>query len=427
VRWSVRRKLLLQLALIPTLLLGVELVFRGWLYATDVPYDSAATARQIEVIANRVDRPLVAWNAGRNRSPDAQEPPPRRVPSPTHGWDYDHLVERIDSLQRYYRSERGRKTYDILIIGGSVAAGFSRDGSERLIELLAADPRFAGRKLATFSLARGGFKQPQQLNQVTYALAMGIAPDAVINLDGFNEVALGNQNTDYFAHPLHPSIPHWGHLVLFGRADAPMLDGMLALRGAQKRARDLASLSADWGRGAVLGSLFLAALSGVQGDHVVASVNYARAISRRGRRLRLFGPAYDHDFEAVMDQIVSGWYEASRSLAAVCEAHEVYYVHALQPTLHDHGSKPLTPEEVRTGQAHPTWERGVPYAYPLLRAAGERLRDEGVVYVDGSLVLRDSDQTLYYDACHFEAAGHVLLADRIAAAFLAGLPADESR
>jgi hypothetical protein len=421
VGWSTRKKLLLQLVLIPVLLLGVEGIFRVWLRVTAEPYDAQLTAKRIQALADRIDRPLVAWNTGAARRADAVGPPPERVPSPTHGWDYDNVPARIRSLQRYFRTEKGKETYDVMIIGGSVAAGFHRDGSERLIELLSADPRLAGRPVSTFGMARGGFKQPQQLNQVSYALAMGITPDAVLNLDGFNEVALGNQNTGYYAHPLHPSIPHWGHLVIFGRADKFMLDGMVALRGAQLRARSLANSSLGWEQSAVLGRLFERAMFGVRGDHVKATMQYGNAIALRGRHLRLFGPDFDRDFEAVMEQVVSGWAEASRSLHAICEAHSVHYVHALQPTLHDHGSKPLTPDEVRTGAAHPTWEQSVPRAYPLLREAGASLREDGVAFVDGSMVLRDSEETLYFDACHFHPPGQVLLAEEIAAGFLNGL------
>ncbi len=416
--WTTRRKLLLSLALIPVLLASVELLFRGWLRVTGTPYDAAQTRLQVEAIADQTGRRLADWHAGR----DTDAPPPIRIPSPTHGWDHDQAPERIRSLQNYFRSPKGRETYDVLIIGGSVANGFHRDGSQRLIELLRADPRLSGRSVATFCLARGGFKQPQQLNQVTYALAMGIQPDAVINLDGFNEVALGNQNDEYEAHPLHPSVFHWGHLVLFGRADGAMLDGMLGVRRAQKRARSLADAAAAWEWSAVLGSLFRSAMFDARRDHATSTLQYGGALARRGQTLRLFGADYDREFEVIMDQIVVAWSESSLSMHAVCEAHSVYYVHALQPTLHDHGSKPLTSEELRTSAALASWKSAAAHAYPMLRAAGERLREQGVVFVDGSLVLRDSQETLYYDACHFAAPGHVLLAEEIAAGFLAGLP-----
>ena len=40
----------------------------------------------------------------------------------------------------------------------------------------------------------GGYKQPQQLAALSEALLLGVPLDVVVNIDGYNEVALGKSD-----------------------------------------------------------------------------------------------------------------------------------------------------------------------------------------------------------------------------------------
>jgi hypothetical protein len=94
------------------------------------------------------------------------------------------------------------------------------------------------------------------------------------------------------------------------------------------------------------------------------------------------------------------------------------YLHVLQPTLHDQGSKPLTPQEIAGDNAHESWKEACRQGYPLLRAAGERLKAMHVNFLDASMLFKDVQESLYFDACHFRVAGNVMLAELIAPEFL---------
>ncbi|MEM6794047.1 MAG: SDR family NAD(P)-dependent oxidoreductase, partial [Acidobacteriota bacterium] len=74
------------------------------------------------------------------------------------------------------------------IFGGSVAVGLARAPS--LVAELRRSPALAGKRLWIRIFALGGYKQPQQLIALNYALALGEKLDIVINLDGFNDIAL---------------------------------------------------------------------------------------------------------------------------------------------------------------------------------------------------------------------------------------------
>ncbi len=99
-------------------------------------------------------------------------------------------------------------------------------------------------------------------------------------------------------------------------------------------------------------------------------------------------------------------------------ARDITYLHVLQPTLHDEGSKPLTDDERRTGKAPEVWESAARSGYPLLREAGAKLREQGVAFHDGSSTFATLEEQVYYDACHFRKPGHDVLADSVARALL---------
>ena len=76
------------------------------------------------------------------------------------------------------------------IFGGSVADMLSVGGADALRAGLARAPAFHGREIVLVSLAAPGYKQPQALMTLNYLLVLGAHFDAVVNLDGVNELAL---------------------------------------------------------------------------------------------------------------------------------------------------------------------------------------------------------------------------------------------
>jgi len=86
---------------------------------------------------------------------------------------------------------RDRSDQDLVVgvFGGSFAAGFSVI-KRRVLGQLDKVGRFAGKNLLVMTFAVAGHKQPQQLMALNYLLSLGARIDLVINLDGFNEIAL---------------------------------------------------------------------------------------------------------------------------------------------------------------------------------------------------------------------------------------------
>ncbi len=312
-------------------------------------------------------------------------------------------------------------SFRVLLLGGSVAANFGFHGRERLLARLAADPRLAGRELDLLGFARPSHKQPQQLHALATLLALGLEPDAVINLDGFNEVAVGLDNARRGLHPVQPAAGQWLPLLGGSGVDRARRDAVAVARARLVEALDEALTSIRLSS-AVLGPPLVGEARRRDRELAAAEEALVAAASEQARAGGgPVGPALPDGVDA-LDACVALWRDASRSLHDLCAGRGIPYVHLLQPTLHDEGSKPLSDEERASGGAAAVWVEAAREGYPRLRAAGEALRAEGVSFTDASGVFAGVEESLYHDACHFRRPGHELLAEVVADAVLGALP-----
>jgi len=272
--------------------------------------------------------------------------------------------------------------------------------------------------------ARGGGKEPQQVLRLCFLISIGLAPDGVIELDGFNEVALGNKNATVGVHPLFPSAPHWAYYASAGVSDKKGLDMLLDLREKQKAVAAACDRALDWHleHSAVLGTLVLRRVRALKSEFAAgqdACTKYLTGLSKDV----VSGPAFKGEAKEAVGESVRCWLQTSLTMQDICRARSIHYLHALQPTLYDTGSKPLTEKELAGALIDPTWKEGVQRGYPLLRQAGQWLRGHGVNFFDATQVFADNKEDIYYDFCHFAKKGNRILAQAIGKAFLDSLPA----
>jgi hypothetical protein len=324
-----------------------------------------------------------------------------------------------------YPFVRARDTQFLVgLFGGSVGLWFCQVGAPRLVETLGRHPAFEGREIVPLCFSHEGYKQPQQALVLAYFLARGQALDLVINLDGFNDVALGALNHERGLDASMPSVQHLDPLITLVNQSA-------------LTPRKLASLSAifrDRQR--------LLELADTLRANPLASVNaaldwyYRRVLDRYTRELGRFSalpsnppanplvqaaaPVAPRDRPALFADIAAMWARSSLVMHQMLSARGAAYIHVLQPNQY-YAARRFSPEEAATAlsEASP-YRRHVEDGYPaLLAAAQSQLRPARVRFIDATGALDRTPAPVYMDnCCHYTLAGNHVLADVIAASIL---------
>ena len=314
---------------------------------------------------------------------------------------------------------RKRSPEKILVglTGGSVSGQMGSLHADKLADAFA---RHLGNE-RTFEfvwLGMPGYHQPQQLIQFAYVLAQGGEFDLLINLDGFNELAVpGALNVPQGEHPLFPM--NWSMVAL----DVPDPElrrnlGAVAYLKEERQRRSDAFRSSIWSRSPVARLV-----------HRTRDRRLETRISHHAWLVKEFpaeeipwfvhGPKRDHEPQGgLVPSLIGVWKRSSLEMKALCDAHDIRYLHCLQPNQYDPGSKPLSGKEKKEAiEEESPYRPMVEEGYPLLRDAGNELRAEGVDFHDLSFAFSDVGKTLYVDnCCHYNGDGNAILAEALARA-----------
>lgn len=317
--------------------------------------------------------------------------------------------------------KRNDDTYLIGIAGGSVAWQFSISAQQEFCRLLEESPELQGRKVQLIRLALPGFKQPQQLQALSFVLAMGGEFDALINIDGYNEAALSiSDNYDVGTFIAYPRAWH----VRATQIEDPRFSAD-TLEILQTRA-ERQSLAIKMEASRLKRSAFFNLLWKHRDIRLLERQFELTRILSVGRKDNFLynGPKELATSESeAKEEAVQLWKRSSRQLSRLCQANTAHYLHVLQPNQYDRNSKPLSPYEIE--KCYAPDERSsqmITELYPRLKQLGHELNQEGVSFLDASDAFADVSETLYTDfCCHFNDDGNLILARLIAERFLADL------
>lgn len=323
----------------------------------------------------------------------------------------------IDDKDPIHKREPGKVIVGIL--GGSVASFFGVNGVHRLEEVLKTSPEFAGKEFVFVNAALGGYKQPQQLTTLAYLTALGGEFDIVVNIDGFNEVAL--HELENAGHHVFPAFPRSWHARV--GLDDPRLAASKAAMSAIEESRNAwARWASDppW-RWSILGNLVWKLRDRRLERDAYELVKAHQELKVRSEPYVATGPARDFaSREELFEMLASIWSNSSLGLQGLCEPAGTRYFHFLQPNQYDGDSKPMGSAERRVAfnEGHP-YRKGVQSGYPLLRRNGATLRERGVSFHDLSGLFRDRAEGIYVDdCCHFNQRGLDIMAEAISRAIL---------
>lgn len=308
------------------------------------------------------------------------------------------------------------------IFGGSVGVWFCQIGAPRLIEALKTQTFFKDLELVPLCFSHEGYKQPQQLLVLTYFLSIGQQFDLVINIDGFNEVALAAINN---ARGLDISMPSPMHMEgLINVIDRSTL--------TPERLRSMAAIDADRERLNALARRLVRTRSAavyVILDRLHQSTR-TRYYTELGRLTNLPGSGSDasmirvtptvtpRDERTVFTDIAAQWSQSSLMMHAMLNDRGVPYFHFLQPNQY-FTTRAFDEAERRIAfNAASPFKNGAEQGYPaLISASGPLTAGEWFFNAVG---IFDRERSAMYidDCCHYTLAGNHRLADFVAASIL---------
>ena len=352
----------------------------------------------------------------------------KEVVHPYMGYVYDPTVEQSSPYGISAETPIQHRSPDKVIVGifgGSFADDIAYNMAGELAEKL--KPSFPGREFVVVQATIGGYKQPQQLMALNWFAALGGEFDIVINLDGFNDVALPALENVPSTNPFFPR--QW-HLRMRTVPDTEFL-------ATVGKIRFIDSVSAKWQSFFRTGPLRYSVTANTIwriGDQLL----YNAAVTQRALLPKMSAvngyaaagpPAPFANDEEMYSALGHLWAESSFQMNAVAKAKGTQYFHFLQPNQYVDGSKPMGDEERRVAirEDHP-YGVSVRKGYPVLRELGKDLTRRGVPFVDLTNVYANSRDVLYRDnCCHVNTAGQRIIVDAMVKTILSTLGGSSPR
>lgn len=311
------------------------------------------------------------------------------------------------------------------IFGGSVGMSLGIFGVEALFSELQQLEEFAGKEFVAVRVVLGSHKQPQQFLTLSYLLALGGQFDIIVNLDGFNEVALPPARN--LKDDVNPFFPRgWS-----GRLNRAVDPQLLKLVGAKWLVGDERRLWAETMLDTPFQHSVLASLIWTLRDRRLRSELAQLALdiqgldsSGKGSSMESAGPSFEYTSEsALYRELARIWREGSLQMSRLAEANGIAYYHFLQPNQYVKGSKPISAQEFAVAiDLDHVYRHGAEMGYPHLREAGRKLLADGVEFHDLTMIFADVKRPLYIDTCcHMSAAGMEQIGARIGATIRADL------
>jgi hypothetical protein len=301
------------------------------------------------------------------------------------------------------------------VTGGSVAQQLVRFSSDELRQKLQQVKNWKDKEIVIIPLALSGFKQPQQLMLFTYLSTLDIKFDLLINLDGFNEVAL--TFAENRAAGIHFSYPRgWQHLV--GSEKSPKYITQLYLLSTLLNTRQKAIKFFN------LNYINISHFMNLVWYLIDNQLGYLQARTK----LQIYNSNDKTSFEKTGPQLnresdmdfinrsAQLWFESSKILSKICNGLNVPYFHFLQPNQYNPSIKKKFSQQELTNAINEKqpYRRGVVLGYRKLEEFGIQLRIEKVNFFSLGSIYDSIDTTVFKDdCCHLNPTGNSILVDAI--------------
>lgn len=322
---------------------------------------------------------------------------------------------------------RNPKKLMVAITGGSVAAYAGAWGRKAFIEGLSHIPAFKDREIVLLNFGQAAYKQPQQIMVIGDILSQGGALDLLINIDGFNEIALprGHDAFGLGVSPFFPQIWKLTSETNFSR-DAMVHLGRIALLQENRTKWAKYAGSSPWRYSVTATTVWQIMDNSLAKQKAALEKNLGQSAETKASgsvpttadmRTSLGPPHALKDARALYEASASLWARASVMLNNMVASQGGLYVHVLQPNQYFPGSRPIGADDAKIALNpmsfyKPEVERG----YPYMRSAGQSLLQSGIHFYDLTALFKDYPAPVYVDnCCHFSKEGNIKLVQAIIA------------
>ncbi|MGB3404192.1 MAG: hypothetical protein WBA77_16025 [Microcoleaceae cyanobacterium] len=315
--------------------------------------------------------------------------------------------------------------YIVGIFGGSVASNYSiYEIQNKILETrLKQIPALKNKEIIILSFATGGYKQPQQLLILNYMLSMGQKFDLVINIDGFNEVALSRVNDKYQLNFTMPSANHI--LALTQLADSSLSDKALEALLKIKQTKPKIEPAIEQLQNCGLASCY--AFKSLQLQLLLK--DYRTQIQRFERyRTKSDGKGIEDsilyfyvqrqplEIEQLFQKIINNWVETSKLMRDTLAAENIPYFHILQPNQYHQTQRVFTEAEQQIAWSEDSpYDKAIRKAYPLLIENINLLKQDNINILNAVNIFDNTSDIVYIDdCCHYNPTGEQIFSDAIA-------------
>lgn len=258
---------------------------------------------------------------------------------------------------------------------------------------------------------------------LNYMLSLGQEFDFVINIDGFNEVALSNLN---YQENIAPSMPSVQHLLPLrdvasnnlGVDELSVIANIVENREQLRKGQEKLQQSK-------LASAYLFRVVSTQ----TAARNYQDNLIKferiRGQKaqktqqdfiLKIENARESMDVNTAFARMAELWGNSSRLMKESLENQNSLYFHFIQPNQYYPTGRSFSEDERKLAiiENHP-YESGVQKGYPVLFQTLEQLKTENIPIFNATQIFDDVNEMVYIDSCfHYNKAGNQVFATYIA-------------
>ncbi|MEG4054582.1 MULTISPECIES: hypothetical protein [unclassified Microcoleus] len=337
-----------------------------------------------------------------------------------------------------YPLKKTKKNQFIIgVFGGSVASNYGvfEVQNKILSQYLKQIPGWKDKEFVILSFATGGYKQPQQLLILNYFLALGQELDLVVNIDGFNEVALSNLNNKNQVDLAMPSIQHILPLTNLANNSLSTKAMKATIRIQENKARINQGLER-------LQNCSFAACDALTSVYVQNLVNNYKTDVIKFEKERTKqkkddsgSVIYINTNKSVLQDSVAfqemalNWAKSSIFMHKVLSASKVPYFHVLQPNQYYQTKRVFGEAEKQIAFNKDTpYAKAVEIGYPALFKKFPNLEKNNINLVNAVNVFDKTKEAVYVDSCcHYNQAGEVVFSNYVGRSILESLRKDEAR